>query len=107
MDVDAGAMSGWFVLTAFGISPACVGMPLFYLNVPLFPKIKINNLSINVLNFKNSNPYIAKVILNGKELHRNYLTYQELIKGGTLIIHASATPVKSQVKEKWVSEIRE
>jgi putative alpha-1,2-mannosidase len=107
MDDDAGAMSGWFVLTACGISPACVGMPVFYLNVPLFPKIKLNNLTINVLNFNNTNPYIAKVILNGKELHRNYLTYQELIKGGTLIIHASATPVKNQVKEKWISEITE
>ncbi|MES2775091.1 MAG: glycoside hydrolase domain-containing protein [Bacteroidota bacterium] len=106
MDDDAGAMSSWFVLTACGITPACVGWPVYYLHVPLFPHIVFNKLKIAVVNFNDQHPYIAKVVLNGKELNRNYLLQEEITAGGTLVITASASPVRGYAKEKWVSELK-
>ncbi len=106
MDDDAGAMSSWFVLTACGITPACVGWPVYYLNVPLFPHVELNRLKIDVVNFSDNHPYIGKIVLNGKEIHRNYLSQEEITKGGTLVITASASPVPALVKEKWVSELK-
>jgi putative alpha-1,2-mannosidase len=49
--------------------------------------------------------YLSKVVLNGKELHRNYITQQEINKGGLLEITSSEAPVKDLVQEKWVSSL--
>lgn len=111
MDDDAGAMSAWFVFTACGIHPACVGWPVYYLNVPLFPQVTLQwpgkqPLNITVQNFSDKHVYIAKVTLNGKVLNRNYLTQEEIVKGGKLVITADREPVKDQAAGRWVSEIK-
>lgn len=96
MDDDAGAMSGWFVLTAVGIQPICVGLPIYALNVPLFETIVIKSgkvpLTIKVNNYGDENVYIQKVTLNGKSLDRTWITHEEIQNGGEMIITASKTP---------------
>ena len=112
MDDDAGAMSAWYVLAATGISPAVVGWPIYYLNVPLFESVTLNPQSksafhISVSNFAEENIYIQSVKLNGKALDRNYITHAEVMKGGTLEITASAQPNKSWAAGKqWISELK-
>lgn len=110
MDDDAGAMSGWFVLTACGIMPACPGWPIYYLNVPLFSSATIHTqkgkaLKITVNNFSDRNKYIKSIKLNGKMLNRNYLTQEEINNGGELVFEAIATPDTSWPKETWMSEL--
>jgi putative alpha-1,2-mannosidase len=94
MDDDAGAMSGWYVLAAIGLSPACVGWPVWYLHVPLFKTVSFHHFNISVLNFSREAKYIQSVTLNGKTLGRNWLTQEEIMKGGKLIITASNKPNK-------------
>jgi putative alpha-1,2-mannosidase len=111
MDDDAGAMSSWFVLTAIGIQPACVGSPIYYLNVPLFESIVIKSgktpLSITVNNYNTENIYIQKVTLNGKSLDRTWITHDEIQNGGELIITASKMPnIKLGVNNLWISHIK-
>lgn len=108
MDDDAGAMSAWFVLTAMGISPACVGWPVYYLNVPLFETASFNwengkSLNIKVRNFNDRNIYIKEVILNGKKLERTWISQQEIMDGGTLEIVAVNEPQEN--KNAWISDI--
>jgi putative alpha-1,2-mannosidase len=111
MDDDAGAMSAWYVLTACGFSPACPGWPVYYLNVPLFKSITFNwpgkkSLHIIVSNYGEHHKYIQGVTLNGKVIDRNYLTHEELMKGGELVIRASPTPNKNWgINNQWISEI--
>ncbi|MFT3822757.1 MAG: glycoside hydrolase family 92 protein [Chitinophagaceae bacterium] len=111
MDDDAGAMSAWYVFAAAGFSPACVGWPVYYLNVPLFSEVQLNpqgskSFVIRVKNAGTQNRYIKSAILNGKTLDRNWLTHEEIMKGGELIIEASATPNKSWgVTNQWITEI--
>ena len=107
MDDDAGAMSSWFLFAASGISPACVGWPVYYLNVPLFPSVDFGKFSLRVENFGEQNFYIQKLSLNGKVLHRNYLMHDEIIKGGTLVITAGSQPAKEQFTDRWVSSFEE
>ena len=64
------------------------------------------SFKISVENYSLSNKYIKKVILNGKEINRNYLTQDEIVNGGQLLIVASSTPVDSPNKELWVSEVK-
>lgn len=110
MDDDAGAMSSWFVLAASGITPACVGWPIYY--VPLFEKVilnekKQNSLKILVGNFSTKAIYVKGVFLNGKKINRNWITQEEINQGGVLKIIASETPEKQTTFEPWITGIKE
>ncbi|TWR24736.1 glycoside hydrolase family 92 protein [Mucilaginibacter pallidiroseus] len=110
MDDDAGAMSAWYVFAATGIFPASSGWPVYYLNVPLFNEVELNagrkTFIIKVKNFAKGHKYIQSAKLNGKPLTRNWLTHDEITKGGELIITASATPNKEWgTKNQWISSI--
>lgn len=108
MDDDAGAMSAWFVFAACGFSPACPGWPVYYLNVPLFRQIDFPGLhfTVKVNNYKEGRRYIQSATLNGKPLNRNWITHQDIMKGGTLIINAADQPNKEWgLEDPWVSDI--
>ncbi|MCC8410124.1 glycoside hydrolase family 92 protein [Mucilaginibacter sp. UR6-1] len=111
MDDDGGAMSAWYVFTACGIMPACVGEPVFYLNAPLFSGVKFNfpdgkKFNITTNNFGPKNIYVTSATLNGKPLERNWLTYAELRKGGTLNLTLSNKPDKSWgTKNQYITDI--
>jgi putative alpha-1,2-mannosidase len=111
MDDDAGAMSAWYIFTASGFSPACVGWPIYYLNVPLFKTVtyKVANgkqFKIVVSNFAKDNIYISEVKLNGKSINRNWISQEEITNGGELTITASKTPnTKFGVENQWVSSL--
>ena len=112
MDDDAGAMSSWYVLAASGLSPACVGSPIYYLHLPLFKSVRIQLsenkvFNINIRNFSESHNYIEKVLLNGTPLNRNWLTHDEIMQGGTLEITSGSKPnFKWGIENQWVSEIK-
>jgi putative alpha-1,2-mannosidase len=110
MDDDAGAMSAWYVFAATGIFPACSGWPVYYLSVPLFNEVQLKtgnqSFTVKVANYASSRRYIQSVTLNGKPLNRNWLTHQEIIKGGTLIITASEKPNQNfGITNQWISSV--
>ncbi|MCG2616733.1 glycoside hydrolase family 92 protein [Terrimonas sp. NA20] len=111
MDDDAGAMSAWYVLAATGLMPACVGWPVYYLSVPLFEEVRIvNGKNPFIIQTKKpfaGNRYIQSVTLNGKALLRNWISHEEIAKGGTLVIVAGDRPNKNWgVKDQWITEIK-
>lgn len=89
MDDDLGELSSWYVMAAIGLSPACVGTPVYYLHVPIFKTVTIGQFSVKVTG---QGRYIRSATLNGKPLERNWITQQEIRGGGQLIIHASNQP---------------
>ena len=109
MDDDAGAMSAWFVLAACGVLPACVGEPVYYLNLPLFPEITLQTgglrpLTIQVENYAPTRAYIQAARLNGQPLTRSWLTHQELAAGGTLVFVAADAPNKDWgTQQLWIA----
>jgi len=111
MDDDGGAMSAWYVLTACGFSPACPGWPVYYLHVPLFQSVSFNwpgkkHFEIEVENYSLSNKYIKRVILNGVDLKRNYITHDEITNGGKLVIVAASEPQPHALPQVWMSELK-
>ncbi len=111
MDDDAGAMSAWFILTALGLHQPLVGAPVYYLNVPLFPELHLQNggrpFVIKVKNFSDSSPFIKRVSLNGRDLGRLWLTHEEIRKGGELLIESSSRPSTYGNNNLWVSEMQD
>ncbi len=109
MDDDAGAMSSWFVLAAVGMFPVCVGEPVYDLNVPFFPEVELSlpknkTLKIKVKNFGDQNSYIKSVKLNGNDLGRTWITQNEIMKGGELVIEASGNPQIYGNTNIWIND---
>lgn len=112
MDDDAGAMSGWYVFAACGLSPACVGWPIYYIHVPQFRKVIFNlpenkSFTIEVKNESPKNRYVQSVRLDGKPLLRNYITHEEITRGGILQITAGSQPSDWGTQQQWISEVKD
>ncbi len=92
---DCGQMSAWYVLSSLGIYPACPGSGEYILAAPMFKKAVIRLGNGNTLTITADHPkwmYIADVTLNGKRVERNFVTYEEIMAGGTLAFKLSKTP---------------
>ena len=97
MDDDMGTMSSWFVLRAMGFSAVNVGEPVYYVTAPIFKEVELNwssqkSFKIQVSNYHKDHFYIKSVQLNGKPLLRNWLTHQEIMNGGELIVETDSVP---------------
>ena len=85
---------------------------MYYLTAPIFQEISINYpkgkaFKISVTNYNKDYYYVESATLNGKPLHRNWLTQQEILEGGELVIKTSDTPNKEWgVKQAWISSIK-
>lgn len=93
---DCGQMSAWYILSSLGFYSVCPGSNQFVLTSPLFNKatIQLGNGKTLVISANDParNKYISKVILNGQEISTCYLTYDQLMEGGTLDFTLAATP---------------
>jgi putative alpha-1,2-mannosidase len=49
-------------------------------------------LKIEARNQSDQNVYVDHVTLNGRKLDRRYLTYAEIVNGGTLVFFMTARP---------------
>lgn len=90
-DEDNGQTSAWYVFSAMGFYPVCPGMPEYAIGSPLFKKVTLHlpegkTFIVSAADNAADRPYIQKAMLNGEELSRNYLTHDELLKGGELAL---------------------
>ena len=100
MDDDDGTMSAWYVCSAMGLYPLCVGKPEYQISTPIFEKIEINLANGNTFvienkNFSDKNIYIQKALLNDKEYNNSALLHKDILKGGKLLLECSETPNKA------------
>ena len=94
---DAGQMSAWYVLNALGFYPANPVNGAFVLGSPVFDKATISiadGKTFTVITHNNSmeNIYIQSVKLNGQEYAKTYITYADIMNGGTLEIEMGPLP---------------
>ena len=96
-DEDQGGMSSWYVLSAMGIYSVCPGTDQYVLGSPLFNKITLSlengrRFTIEAKDNSPQNVYILSATLDGKPLERNFITYDEIMQGGTLCLEMGAEP---------------
>jgi predicted alpha-1,2-mannosidase len=94
---DVGQMSAWFVLSAMGfyqVNPVdgrfVFGSPLFHeatIKLPANKYFKIKTINNSPLNY-----YIKQITLNGKSYDLPYISYQDIMKGGELVIYMTNQP---------------
>lgn len=100
---DVGQMSAWYVLAASGIHQICPGDKRFEITSPVFDELTFQldpqyasgkTFTIKTLANSNENIYIQHARLNGKNLLRCYLTYDEIAAGGMLELEMGNVPNK-------------
>ncbi|MBO7068015.1 MAG: GH92 family glycosyl hydrolase [Bacteroidaceae bacterium] len=100
-DEDQGGMSSWYVLSALGLYAVTPGTDQYVIGSPLFRKATItmengNQFVIEAQDNGPQNYYIQDGQLNGRPLDRNYVTYGEISRGGTLTFKMGAEPNKQR-----------
>ena len=94
---DMGQMSAWYVFSACGFYPVNPADGKYVFGTPQISEATFNlpegkTFTVKATNLSDSNIYIAKVILNGKEYPKGYITHQDLMNGGMLEFQMSDKP---------------
>jgi putative alpha-1,2-mannosidase len=93
---DAGTLSSWYVWAAIGLFPNA-GQPFYYIGPPVFSRSFIHlehdrSFVIEAPGTSPANIYVQSAELNGKPLHRAWLTHEEVVRGGRLVLHVGLRP---------------
>jgi len=96
-DEDNGQTSAWFVFSALGFYPVCPGQPMYVLGGPLFDKaiLKLpNGKKLEIISKNNSKKacYVRSLRLNNENYDRNFITHEDLLKGGILMFEMDTVP---------------
>jgi len=95
---DCGQMSAWYLFTALGFYPVAPASNMYMLGSPAIKTAVLHfengrTLTIEARNQSDKNVYVSKVTLNGRELNRDFLTYQDITGGGRLVFVMTDKPV--------------
>lgn len=101
---DCGQMSAWYLFTALGLYPVTPASGELQITTPRFREVSLTlprgMLTITTDKDPAESPYVRSISLNGKELHRLFITTEELAGGGTLAFTLSDKPVDDFVVEE-------
>jgi predicted alpha-1,2-mannosidase len=94
---DCGQMSSWYVLSSMGIYQIAPGNPYYEIGRPIMDKaiIKLENgkvFEIRVHNNSEENKYVQSIKLNGKVLDQHFISHEDILNGGKLIIKMADKP---------------
>ena len=94
---DCGQMSAWYLFTALGFYPVAPASGQYQLGSPAIKTamIQLENgkiLRIEARGQSDRDVYVTKVELNGQVLNRRYLTYADIVNGGSLVYFMSELP---------------
>jgi len=100
-DEDNGQTSAWYVFSAMGFYPVCPGTPQYVFGTPLFPKLTMTledgkKMVINAPGNSEQNLYVQSASLNGQPYAKNWISHQDLQKGGALEFRMGANPEKTR-----------
>ncbi len=94
---DCGQMSAWYVFSAMGFYPVNPVDGRYRLGSPLFRETQLHLpgghiFTVKAPHLSDKNIYIRSKKLNGRPLHRSWITWQELTAGGFLELEMTANP---------------
>lgn len=96
---DCGQMSAWYLMSAMGLYQMNPADGVFVFGSPRFKRIemKVHDGQTFVVEAPDNSPeniYIKKVYLNGRPYDKSYITYQDIVNGGTLTFIMDKRPNK-------------
>ena len=93
---DAGTLSSWYIWSSMGLYPVA-GQPLYLIGSPIFSRCKLHLESgktfvIVAEATGKAAKYVQAAELNGRPLHRAWLTHSEIAAGGELLLRMGDKP---------------
>ena len=93
---DAGTLSAWYVWAAIGLFPNA-GQPFYYIGSPVFTRTVIHleggkTFIVDAPGTSSANLYVQSAELDGKPLNRAWLTHDEIVHGGVLVLQMGPRP---------------
>ncbi len=97
---DCGQMSAWYLLSSMGLYQVNPSDGVFVFGSPCFSKVEMTvrggkTFTVEAQDCSKDNIYIRKVYLNGKPYDKSYITYEDIISGGTLKFVMGKKPDKN------------
>ncbi len=97
---DCGQMSAWYLLSAMGFYQVNPTKGIYVFGSPLFPQITLRlpggkQFVIIAENNNDENIYIQSVRLNGSLYKKTYITYGDIMNGGTLQFTMGSQPSRT------------
>lgn len=97
---DCGQMSAWYVLSALGLYQVNPSNGCFVFGSPIVDKATIKlpgkrSFTVETEGNSDKNIYIQSATLNGKPHTRSFITFREIMRGGTLAFKMGPEPNKS------------
>lgn len=99
-DEDGGGLGSWYVFSAMGFYPVTPGSGEYAIGSPFFESVKIElpdgkKFSVVARNCSFKNKYIQSAALNGKELNRPFISHNDIMNGGRLMLVMGEKPNKN------------
>ena len=87
---DCGQMSAWYMFSAMGFYPVDPVSGNYVFGAPQLPKIVLNladgkTFTVIAEGISDENKYVESITLNGEPYTKNYITHEDIVKGGTLV----------------------
>ena len=110
-DDDQGQMSSWFVMASMGLfemDGGCRPHPIYEISAPLYSKITLNlspkyyggkTFVIEAPLASKTNCYIQSATLNGQPLNQWWIPWQDVVKGGRLVLELGPNP-----NDQWAKD---
>ena len=99
---DSGAMSSWLAFHMMGLYPLA-GEARYLLHEPMLPAYTLGRLHVVAKKQKAKKDFTEGILLNGQPLGRAWLTHEELMNGGELVLpytsNGGLTPNSSPKEE--------
>jgi putative alpha-1,2-mannosidase len=94
---DCGQMSAWYVLAAAGFYPVAPASGVYALGSPLFDEVAFTTsrgtrFTIEARHNSAQNLYVQSATLDGRPLHRAWITHEEIVRGGRPTFVMGAEP---------------
>ncbi|GAA2542236.1 GH92 family glycosyl hydrolase [Winogradskya consettensis] len=94
---DLGTMSAWYVFSSLGLYPTMSGANFLAVSSPQFPTARVRTgsggvLQINAPGASDTNRYIQRVSLNGRNVAKNWVDWSQIAGGGTLTHTLGTSP---------------
>ena len=97
---DAGQMAAWYIFSTMGFYPVCPGGKQRYdyaIGSPCFDRVTIHlengkEFIITAPGTSDKNCYVQEVTLNGRRHRSNFITYRDIMRGGSLDFTMGASP---------------
>lgn len=98
---DCGQMSAWYIFGVLGFYPVCPGSDQYVFGAPYLPYARIalpngKTLEVKADGVSDTNRYVKKVLRDGVEFKKLYITHDDLLQGGTIEFVMASKPNKAR-----------